>query len=179
MNRKTIYICVATLTFIAGVSFASLWFFHPQFSSKSKASIAPTKSFIEVETEAANALLQPGVSFSYKGTGDGMTEAGGSYWTQDYQSSDGEWISETYGDYLSHEKAKVAFEENLRTAVKIHERGGIALGGKDVGERVISLFNVPKSERQFVSIIKLGRTTVYRIDAPSLRYALAFEKKHQ
>lgn len=178
MKRKTIYICVATLTFITGVTFASSWLFSTQFSSQSKVIVTPVNSLVDVEDKVANDLLKQGVSFSYGGTGDGITEAGGSFWTQTYQSSDGERISETYSDYLSQEKAKATFEEELQTAVKIYERKKTASGNNDVCERVISLFNVPKSKRQFVSIIKLCNTTVYKIDSRSLRYALAFEKNH-
>jgi hypothetical protein len=171
MKRKTIYLCAAVLTFLVGVIFASLWLFNSENSLPLSLGKVKTKTFLEVETEAANVLLRDDLTFKLTGTGDGSP---GSF-MQDYESSDGKWVSEVNIHCESEIKATSLFKGIISTVTTVYD--------SDVADnhlyKVARLIGNRKDQitgKQSDSIICLRGTAVYWIDAPSARYALAFEK---
>ena len=92
-------------------------------------------------------------------------------WEQEWESSDGVTVYESKSYYSSVEDAKAAFEKRLEGATRIIERKRLSTEE----ERVVGLFNSQESERA-VSIIELKNKGVYRVAAPSLKYAFLFEK---
>jgi hypothetical protein len=110
------------------------------------------------------------VTFNCVAAGDGLNS-----WEQVWESSDEVTVYESTRHSSSVEDARAALEKELKGAIKIIERKRFSENDSKVGERVIGVFNSQESERS-VSIIELRDKGIYRVDAPSLEYAFAFEK---
>lgn len=148
MNRKIIFLTIACLTFAIGITLASVWFYQKHFMSFEMISVA-----------------------------DGFVkEGGGAYWLQEWKSSDGMTIYEVVRGYPSEEDARRVFEGEIGKAVSIFEQKGNPDGFIVVDERAVGAFTDPRSKGTMTSIIRLQKKDVYRIDAPSLDYAIAFEE---
>jgi hypothetical protein len=148
MNRKTIFLTIACLTFAVGLTLASVWFYQKHF-----------------------------ISFEMVSVGDGFVkEGGGAYWLQEWRSSDGVTIYELMRGYPSEQDARAAFEEELKKAASVIERESKPAGSAVVDERAVGTFADPRFNEPATSIIRLQKKDVYRVDAPSPKYALAFER---
>jgi hypothetical protein len=147
MKRKAIYLSIACTTFAIGIILVSLWYFRHQE-----------------------------ISFGCVGTGDGYVVGGGPAWFQEWKSSDGIMIYESMIGYSSKEAAQTALEEIVKNAVEIIERQKNLDNSSIIGERVVGMFAHPAYKGGRVSIIMLQKNDLYRVDAPSLEYAIAFEK---
>ena len=119
------------------------------------------------------------ISFEMMSVADGFVQgksgAWGEAWSQEWKSSDGVIVYERKSHYESEEDARIALEKEMVNVVSISERVKLGDGSRGI-ERIIGVSNSPVLKKTFTSIIVLGRGGIYRIDAPSLRYALAFEK---
>ncbi len=173
MKRKIVYICLATVTFVVGVSLNCIWSFQAQVASCSRLKPVSIKSPLAMETEAAEDLLRRGVTFRDLGNRDMMGSSNGTYLRQDFESSDGVRIHREYGDYKSYSIAKQVFEAERWGEVTIYEDNeGMKEG------RVVGVFKSPEFFKQFASV-RLNDRKVTWIEAPSLRYILAFEKSQR
>jgi hypothetical protein len=172
MKKRPIYLTVAVLTFLLGILFTSRSLIDSKPETAINRNTPLATSTVEIESRAAEELLRQGGNFRYLKTIDGRTKEGGSNWSQEFESSDGLWAHETFGDYKSNERARQVFEEEIRGAIISYEKGKSL-----TRNRMVGVFKKPGSGEQFVSVVKLNEATVYRIDAPTLRHALAFEKR--
>ena len=84
-------------------------------------------------------------------------------------------VYERKSHYESEEDARIALEKEMLNVVSISERAMIEVGSQDI-KRIVGVFNSPALKKTVTSIIVLKSDGIYRIDAPSLKYALAFEK---
>lgn len=119
---------------------------------------------------------KPEFTFSVFSIADGVTVGGGDFWLQTWQASDGTIIRESKNGYFSEEDAHRALEGKLKDAVTILERKKPLDDLPNVDERIVANYVDPSSTERTVSIIQLQKKDVYRVDAPSLEHALAFEE---
>ena len=84
-------------------------------------------------------------------------------------------VYESMVSYHSEEEARSAFENEFARLETIIERTKNPVGFSNVDEEIVGTFINSESRRRFC-IIRLQKKDIYRTDAPSLRYALAFDK---
>ena len=84
-------------------------------------------------------------------------------------------VYESMVSYHSEEEARGSFENEIARLETIVERARNPLGFSNVDEEVVGTFINSESRRRFC-IIRLQGKDVYQTDAPSLRYAWAFDK---
>ncbi|HZI88431.1 MAG TPA: hypothetical protein VFD48_16480 [Pyrinomonadaceae bacterium] len=84
-------------------------------------------------------------------------------------------VYESMVAYHSEEEARGAFENEIARFETIIERTKNPVGFSNVYEEVVGTFINSESRRRFC-IIRLRRKDIYRTYAPSLRYALAFDR---
>lgn len=82
----------------------------------------------------------------------------------------------TSGIYQSESEAKEVFRKEISNIKSIY-KNGMAVESLDGNTKVISIGKYQNTGRQFASIINLKGTAVNTIEASSLRYALAFQKR--
>jgi hypothetical protein len=117
------------------------------------------------------------ISFEMVSAADGFVkEGGGAYWLQEWKSSDGVTVYEVMRGYPSEQDARVVFEEELKKAATVIERESKPAGFPVVDERAVGTSADPRFKEPATSIIRLQKKDVYRVDATSPKYALAFEK---
>ena len=119
---------------------------------------------------------KPEFTFSVLSIADGVTVGGGDLWVQTWQASDGATIRESKSGYFSEEDAHSALEGKLKDAVTILERKKPLDDLPNVDERIVANYVDSSSMEKTVSIIQLQKKDVYRVDAPSLEHALAFQE---
>lgn len=141
---------IACLTFAIGITLASVWFYKRHFISFEMVMVAD--GFVQ-----------------------GKSGAWGEAWSQEWKSSDGVMVYERKSHYTSEEDARIALEKEMLNEVSVSDRIKIEDSSQGV-ERIVGVFNIPSLKSTVTSIIVLRRDGIYRIDAPSLRDALAFEK---
>lgn len=120
--------------------------------------------------------LKPELTFSILSIADGVAVGGGDFWLQTWQASDGAIIRESKSGYFSEEDAHKALEGKLKGAVTILYRKTPLDDLPNIDERVVANYVDSNSTEKTVSIIRLQKKDVYRVDAPSLEHALAFEE---
>ena len=84
-------------------------------------------------------------------------------------------VYESTVSYHSEEEARDAFENEIARLETIVKRTKNPVGPSHIDEEVVGTFINPESRRRFY-IIRLQGKGVYQTDAPSLRYAWAFDK---
>jgi len=84
-------------------------------------------------------------------------------------------VYESIKGYDSEEEARRAFENEIARLETIVEHTKNPVGFSNVDEEVVGTFINSESPRRFC-IIRLQGKGVYQTDAPSLRYAWAFDK---
>ncbi|HEV2706257.1 MAG TPA: hypothetical protein VGV59_10060 [Pyrinomonadaceae bacterium] len=150
MNRKVIFLTIACLTFAIGVTLASVWFYKKHFISFEMVMVAD--GFVQ-----------------------GKSGAWGEAWSQEWKSSDGVMVYERKSHYESEGDARIALEREMLNVVSVSERVKLADSSQGI-ERIVGVFNSPVLKKTVTSMIVLRKDSIYRIDAPSLQHALAFEK---
>jgi hypothetical protein len=118
------------------------------------------------------------ISFSLKSVADGHK-----FWLQKWGASEGVTIHEYLSGYSSEEEARIVFDEGNRKAIQELKDVGTIIEGKinrggvpKAEDRFVGLFINPQTKEISVSITRLQKDEIYSIAAPSLEYALAFEK---
>lgn len=163
MQRVSIRIAAALLTFTVGLALSSSWLFH------SRPILNPIKS--EQPFEVQPFELQP-LSFS------GMAHACGptaNY--HSYESSDGIAISESNEIFPSAKRSNKELQKRVRLAVEIIEREPkLDENGRRVGERVVGISSV-KEGQQLAFVMWTDDEILSSIEASSLRHVLEFEKR--
>jgi hypothetical protein len=111
----------------------------------------------------------PGLTFRMVSVADGPNN-----WSQRWQTILFISVTENMVSYPSEDEARHDFENEIAGAETIFERTKQPAGLPYVDEQVVGTFML--STGRHYSILRLQKTNVYQIYAPSLRYALAFDK---
>ena len=112
----------------------------------------------------------PGLTFHAVEFADGAGT-----WSEKYVSIYGIAVTTSMVGYPSEADARKAFEDEARRAETIIERARNPAAHPDVDEEIVGMFANTEGVIR-VSIIRLKKKDMYRVDASSLRYALEFEK---
>jgi hypothetical protein len=112
----------------------------------------------------------PTLTFHRVYVGDGPNN-----WSQRYQTILGISVYDSMVSYQSEDEARGDFEKQIARLETIVERTKTPVGLPHVDEEVVGTFINSESQRRF-GIIRLQKKNIYRSSAPSLRYALAFDK---
>jgi hypothetical protein len=147
MKRKAIYLVVGCIAALTGIIITSIWFSQPSYRS-----------------------------VSADGGSGGFDFGGGSYWSQSWESSDGVMIYESSVNYPSRENARKALEKGVSNLATVIERRKSPNDFPGIDERVVGVLANPESKEKAVTVIRLQGEDVYRLFAPSLDSALAFER---
>jgi hypothetical protein len=170
MKRKTIYVCVAFLTFLTGVIFASFWLSGSKPAAPLNPDVVGTETFLDAEAKAADSLLRNGLAFKVSSVACGFDS-----YSQDYETSDGKRVNERNTNYHSEIKAREAFKKEIANIKPIHPIG-ISDKSLDNSAKLVGIGEYNASGKEFALIAYLRGTSIYVIKASSIRYAVAFEK---
>jgi hypothetical protein len=142
-----------------------------QANSKTKRRLALAMGCVAVLIVTALFTLWyfPGLTFRMVSVADGPNN-----WSQRWQTILFISVTENLVSYPSEDEARHAFENEIARAETIVERTKQPAGLPYVDEQVVGTF-ILSTGRQY-SILRLQKKDVYQTYAPSLRYALAFDK---
>ena len=164
MPRILLQLSVTLLTFIIGVSLASVWYIlsHPS-----------VESFKIAESTSVPQLVVEGPRFVQAGNACGFECS-----SHIYNSSDGEVLSDSTCGYRSPARAKKELQRDLKGVQKIVERvPKLDWNGRQIGERVVAVFLPDEYGRRWVRIMWTDGPRLHSINAPTLELALEFEQK--
>jgi hypothetical protein len=85
-------------------------------------------------------------------------------------------VGENVRTYASTEEARRAFDDRIAHAETIIQRTSNPAGLANVDEQVLGTFIDDSLNERRYCIVRLKKKNVYQTYAPSLRYALAFDK---
>jgi hypothetical protein len=162
MQRRMAYLVITLITFSIGISAAWLCDFVQGKDSKSS---ELNENILLLVSPPAKQRFTP----IYRACRPG--------WTQGYESSDGETLSESGDGFSSEALANKELQKWISKAEKIIERTvKLDSKGKKVGERVIAIFPPNDKGIKWVRIMWTDKTIIGSINAPSLQLALEFER---
>jgi len=100
---------------------------------------------------------------------------GAGSWSDKYVTIYGIAVISSMVGYPSEEDARKAFEDEAKRAATIIKRAKNPDDHPNADEEIVGTFLDTDGVKR-VSIIRLQKKDIYRVTAPSLRYALEFEK---
>ncbi len=112
----------------------------------------------------------PGLTFYPTSIGDGPNN-----WYREWKTVLFIRVNENMVSYDSEEEARREFANRIAHAETIIQRTQKPAGSPGVDEQVLGTFINSLNQRRY-SIVRLEKKNVYQTSAPSLRYALAFDK---
>ncbi|GEM_PF-6209437 len=112
----------------------------------------------------------PALTFSPVVIGDGPNN-----WYREWKTILFIRVTENMESFPSEEEARRDFDDRIAHAETIIQRTIHPAGLPNVDEQVLGTFINSLNERRY-SIVRLEKKNVYQTYAPSLRYALAFDK---
>jgi len=164
MRRLSLRLVVALVTFFLGVAIASFWL-------AKRCSIQPTNAVLSDEMSAAHDLIRRGLEFKNPDFIDGP--GFGEEFYEPIQHVD---VSVIYESYPSSDSANSELRARVRGAVKVFETSPyIDKKGQQVGERVVAMFSPCRTSKREALILWTQGDTLVTVEAPSLRYAFAYE----
>jgi hypothetical protein len=109
----------------------------------------------------------PGLTFRMVSVSDGVHS-----WGQRWQTILGVSVTESMNTYSTDAEARTEFDRRIANAETVVER---AKNLPSIDDQVVGTFINSLNERRY-SIVRLQKNSVYQSYAPSLKYALAFDK---
>lgn len=174
MKRLAFYFAVSLFTHLIGFTSVLLVGFLPPIITIPQ-ELPEVREEIEVTPVAFdNTKQEPLKSLpKFMPTGRGC----GNGYSQGYDTSDGQWLSEGVVVYESSKKARKELNKWIVEATRIIERvPNYKNRWGYLGERIV-IANPPNKEgKETFSILWYEGETVFYIDAPTLELALEFEK---
>lgn len=169
MNRFTIRLIVAFLTFVIGIAAASLWF---MLHESPTVTIKPAEKF-----SPTAAPTQPERTYEMGITGRGIPKNGASTAFSDWHTSDGMSFYRWSEYYDSPERANRALQKVLKKAGKIIKRESLFdAAGLKIGEKVIATFPPKNPKYGAATLLWTYGSTFRYVSGSSLENILAYEK---
>ncbi len=129
-----------------------------------------TNPLIAAEWDAAKEMIKNDTKFNYHSTKDRIPDGAVTASSKEYYSLDGIKVTEDYADYKSAEEAQNALNEIVEK-----------LKDFQVVEQHTESFNnehtiiaIESNNKLTPRIVSFGKTSVYVVSAPTLRYAFAY-----
>ena len=104
---------------------------------------------------------------------------GGSYYSYitGYEAPDGVMISESLAPFSSASRAKRELQKRLKDAASIIERGAkYDDNGREIGERVMALFNSKEEGKKVAILLWTEKDDMYEVESFSISHILEFEQ---
>ena len=105
--------------------------------------------------------------------------------SQEYEGSDGIWLSYTGLSYASATQAKRELKSKLKNALSVIEREpNLDEKGRKVGERIVAIFPFYNSDKPSVldetiaAVVRTNRKSISYVESSSMEHVLEFEKKN-
>ena len=159
MKRLCLALGVASLTFAISICLYRAWLARNSGSAAVK---------VEQSTPIAQELTFSGFVFALKT--DGVSDV--------YQASDGGTVSYETKRFSSSKRALEELQRSLQGNWRIIERTPrLDDKGRQVGNRVVAVFNSIEPGNGRACVFSTYANVFARIDGPSLRHVLTFEKQ--
>ena len=142
---------------------------QPHSTTKRKLAVALATVAVILLATLFTLWYFPGLTFRMISVADGRNN-----WSQEWQTILFIRVTENMVWYPTEDDARRAFQNEVARAETIIERTKHPAGLPNVDEQVIGTFML--STGRHYSIVRLQKKDVYQTYAPSLRYALAFDK---
>lgn len=169
MQRFTLRLLVALLTFVIGIASASLWFMLRHSSpdaSKRVESLSPSAVPTQLKRE-----------YEMEATGRGMPRDGVSIAVSSWRTSDGMSFARVSEYHASPERADRELQKTLKKAANIIKREPLFdETGLEVGEKVIAIFPPKYSEYGAATLLWTNGSTFRYVSSSSLENILEYEK---
>ena len=169
MNRFTLYLMVALLTFVLGIGAVSLW---ARVRYSSPVTIKRTENL-----SSKSAPTLSGRGYKVVSSGKVLTKDGTPTFISSWRTSDGMSFYHWREYHVSPEHAHRSLQKTLDKAVKIIKRETLFdVSGHEVGEKVIATFPPQYSEYGTVALLWTDGATFTYESSSSLQNILEFEK---
>jgi hypothetical protein len=162
MHARAARVTVIVLTLLIGAAIAGELFFF----------FRPSKKLGVYLVKPVGRIIQS----RYKGLGHAC---GGRYlsYITGYEAPDGVMISESLWTFSSPSRAKRELQKWLKDAASIIERGArYDDKGREIGERVMALFNSKEEGKKVAILLWTEKDNMYEIESFSISDILKFEQ---
>ncbi len=167
MHRLTFRLTAALLTFIIGITAASLWFVFRRPSSP--AAKPEVNSSVQLPAKSERTYKR-GMS------GEGATGAPGASFIT-LESSDGMRFTKWSTDYESPKRANSELQRKLKKALGIVNREpAFDENGQRIGEKVLATFSPNNRDAGPASLLWTEGSELFQVDSSSVQNILEYRK---